>query len=125
LTLRRDLSLRHRCYDLVGEVFTNCLFAFPSFGDSALPKCKQEKTRLAALKLLIELVKGDEDNMTHMLSLLSVQLQYVNLKVRLGTRVAEFVFSYFMFFFALPFSFSVRNDVIISLFLLLMDPLNA
>ncbi|KPM06040.1 ubiquitin specific protease-like protein 2 [Sarcoptes scabiei] len=47
--------------DLIHSIF-DCLFVLPTIKHKELPKCKSVQTRAAVFDLLLELVKGDEDN---------------------------------------------------------------
>lgn len=51
------------CREFILQVF-NSLFALPTQTQRALPKCKSSHTRSATFDLLVELVKGNEDNYT-------------------------------------------------------------
>lgn len=57
------------CHEFILQIF-NSLFALPTQSQRGLPKCKSNHTRSAAFDLLIELVKGNEENYTILSNLL-------------------------------------------------------
>ncbi|XP_054154148.1 ubiquitin carboxyl-terminal hydrolase 34-like [Oppia nitens] len=69
VTLKHNPSFK---YSKVGQKFVtqvfDCLFSLPTQKDKILPKCKAPSTRSAAFDLLVELVKGSEDNYVALIS---------------------------------------------------------
>lgn len=74
------VSLKHNliykksdsCKAFLYTIF-DCLFAHPNSKDRNLPKCKQQNTRSAAFDLLIEMIKGCEENQLILIKLLYKQ----------------------------------------------------
>lgn len=63
--VKHNPKFKHRpeCREFIMQIF-NSLFALPTHTQRALPKCRSSHTRSAMFELLIELVKGNEDNFT-------------------------------------------------------------
>lgn len=59
----------HESGEFIASIF-NSLFALPTQSQRSLPKCKSSNTRSAAFDLLIELVKGNENNYSTLTNLL-------------------------------------------------------
>ncbi|KAJ6218179.1 hypothetical protein RDWZM_009336 [Blomia tropicalis] len=67
-----SFKARKECQEFILEIF-NLLFLLPTQSQRFLPKCKFESTRSAAFDLLIELVKGNEENFTILSTMLMDQ----------------------------------------------------
>ncbi|CAG2161635.1 unnamed protein product [Oppiella nova] len=74
VTLKHNPSFKYskEGRKFVTEVF-DCLFALPNQIEKHLPKCKSPSTRSAAFDLLVELVKGSEDNYDVLVNLMMDQ----------------------------------------------------
>lgn len=60
---------RQESKELIIRIF-DCLFALPTFNHRESPKCKNIHTRKTAFDLLLELIKGNEDNYVILTNLL-------------------------------------------------------
>ena len=74
VTLKHNPSFKYskEGRKFVSEIF-DCLFAVPNQIEKQLPKCKAPSTRSAAFDLLVELVKGSEDNYDVLINLMMDQ----------------------------------------------------
>lgn len=74
VTLKHNPSFKYskEGRQFVSEMF-ECLFALPNQIEKNLPKCKAQSTRSAAFDLLVELVKGSEDNYDTLINLMMDQ----------------------------------------------------
>jgi ubiquitin carboxyl-terminal hydrolase 34 len=74
VTLKHNPSFKYskEGRKFVSEIF-DCLFALPNQIEKHLPKCKSPSTRSAAFDLLVELIKGAEDNYDVLVNLMMDQ----------------------------------------------------
>lgn len=74
VSLKHNLAYKKSddCKTFLYIIF-DCLFAHPNSKDRNLPKCKQKATRTAAFDLLIEMIKGCEENQMILIKLLYKQ----------------------------------------------------
>lgn len=74
VSLKHNLAYKKSddCKTFLYVIF-DCLFAHPNSKDRNLPKCKQQSTRSAAFDLLLEIIRGCEENLTILVKLLYKQ----------------------------------------------------